>query len=226
MELRNQKVQGLHEWLARSIAEYDGLYEAGSVAVGDPWVDGRSDREIAIVMGGTIDSQIRDQIQRQLAAHEFTDTYLFNLISRRGFLRVTGHHDIAMKFRGQVLFGRDLLAPKETPSREFAHGFARDRRRLLVAQLSIRVLNARIWSIEHLRDDLYAELKLMFLCLADRSYAEFGYYPRRRLDVADAYQSEDLRRIATSLVQIDQIDKDELIETARTAITVLQRLPD
>jgi hypothetical protein len=129
-----------------------------------------------------------------------------------------------MKFRGQVLFGRDLLTEKDTPSREFANGFVRERTGLLVAQLKIRMLNAKIWSVEHLRDDLYAELKLMFLCLADNKYAESGHYPKRRSDVADAYQSEDVRELATCIIEIDRSDREDLVRTARLAINMLQRL--
>lgn len=221
--MRNAKLRGLHEWLARNIEEYDGLYEAGSVAVGDPWVDGRSDRDISLVVGGPISQEIRALIREVLGRQGFGDTYLFNLSPRRGFLETHAHHDIAMKFRGRVLFGRDLLSRKETPSREFAGGFARERIRRVIGQLQISSLNAKCWSVEHLRDELYGQLKLMFLSLADKKYAETGTYPARRADVADAYQSDDLRQLDASLIQIDQSGRDDLIRTAQLAISVLQR---
>jgi hypothetical protein len=222
--MRNAKLARLHAWLAQNIDDYDGLYEAGSVPAGDPWVDGRTDREVAIVVGGTITGEIRGRIQEQLAIQGFDDTYLFNLTPRRGFLTTQVHHDIAMKFRGQVLFGKDLLTEKETPPREFAARYAQERMGLLFGQLNIRMLNAKCWSVEHLRNDLYDELKLMFLALADKKYAETGEYPVRRLDVAEAYGCDDLRQLYDCLLRIDHSGQEDLIRTAQLAITVLDRL--
>jgi len=179
-----------------------------------------------IVVGGQISWELRGRLQEQLGRQGFRDTYLFNLTPKQGFLKTQVHNDIAMKFRGQALFGEDLLPEKETPPREFAAGFVRERLRLTLARLHIRVLNGRCWSVEHLRDDLYSELKLMFLSLADKRYAETGKYPKRRLDVADSYASDELHRLATSLVTIDDTGREQLIDTARLAIGVVARLHD
>jgi hypothetical protein len=222
--LRNAKLERLHHWLQLNIGRYVGLYETGSLPAGDPWVEGRSDRDVLIVIDGEISDQDREAIAAQLALFGFNDTYLFNLARRGGFLQTHSDHDIAMKFRGLTLFGPDLVARKETPSRAFAEQWAEAGLLTLPGRLRIRVLNARCWSLERLRDEIYFLLKQMLLFLADRSYADTGRYPKRRLDVADAYGSNELRELASAMVAIDQASRETLTWLARSAIGVLQRL--
>jgi hypothetical protein len=222
--LRNAKLRRLHGWLRLYLERYVGLYETGSVPAGDPWVEGRSDRDILIVVDGQITSEGVEAISGQLEVVGFTDTYLFNIARRHGFLRTHSDHDIAMKFRGATLFGEDLLAQKEAPSRVFAERWAEAGLRTMPGKLRIRVMNAPCWSAERLRDDIYFLLKQMFLFLAARSYANTGHYPRRRFDVADAYSSVELRELARDIVTIDRADKASLTESATSAIKALHAL--
>jgi hypothetical protein len=221
--LRNAKLRCLQSLLQLDVERYVGLYETGSLTAGDPWVEGRSDRDIVIVIDGQITGEGVRAISRQLEAVGFTDTYLFNIARRRGFLRTHSDRDIAMKFRGSTLFGEDLLAQKEAPSRAFAEYWAQAGLRTLPGKLRIRVLNAPCWSVEHLRDDVYFLLKQTFLFLAARRYADTGHYPRRRLDVADAYSSAELRALAGNMVMIDRADKASVIGSARSAIKALHQ---
>jgi hypothetical protein len=222
--LRNPKLQRLHEWLRSHVAAYVGLYEAGSVAAGDPWVEGRSDRDVLILVDGGMTPQLRDAIASQLETIGFTDHYLFYLGQKPGFLQTHSDHDVSMKFRGIVLFGEDVLAEKEVPSRAFVQRWADVGLRTMAAKLRIRILNARCWSIERLRDELYTDFKLMFMLLADQKYAETGVYPRTRVEVADAYDSQPLRELLRTLVEIDQADRQTLIQRATLAIGALQDL--
>jgi hypothetical protein len=222
--LRNAKLERLHHWLQLNIGRYVGLYETGSLPAGDPWVEGRSDRDILIVIDGEISDQDREAIAAQLALFGFNDTYLFNLARRGGFLQTHSDHDIAMKFRGTSLFGPDLIAEKEAPSRAFAEHWAKAGLRTLPGKLRIRALNARSWSEERSRDEIYFLLKQMFLFLAYMKYAETGTCPKRRQDVASAYRSTELRQLAQAMATIDEANRESLIRAARSAIAVLQEL--
>ncbi len=113
--LRNPKLRRLHECLADGLNGYVGLGEAGSTTAGDPWVKGRSDRDIAIVLAGKIDGHYRQRIQRQLGRLRFGDVYLFYVMHERRFMVTHSDQDISMKFRGQMLFGQDLITQKDTP---------------------------------------------------------------------------------------------------------------
>jgi hypothetical protein len=223
--LRNQKLERLHHWLSANVTEYHGLYEAGSLAAGDPWVWGRSDRDVAIVVRREIAGQTKRVIRRQLAAPAFNDTYLFHLVPRDRFLVTHNDQDISMKFRGEVLFGEDLISLKETPSRAFADEIARSGLRKMRRQLDICALNAECWSVELLRDKLYASLKLVLMYLADRAYADSGRYPRRRVDVARAFGSTDLLRVARLLWRIDDAQTPLLLSVTRTAREALSVSP-
>jgi hypothetical protein len=222
--LRNAKIRQLHEWLELSIERYVGLYETGSLTAGDPWVEGRSDRDILIVIDAQISGEDLDAIAAQLKLIGFNDIYLFNVVRKQDFLQTHTDYDIGMKFRGTTLFGQNLLPWKETPSLGFADQWATKGLRAIPAKLRIRALNGRCWSVEHLRDEVYFLLKQLFLCLAYRRYADTGHFPRRRRDVADAYGSAELRRLEENLGTIDQADKESLVRIAKSAIDVMQDL--
>jgi hypothetical protein len=221
--LRNAKIVQLHGALKLQIEPYVGLYETGSLTAGDPWVEGRSDRDILIVIEGVIGNPCIETIAGQLDSIGFNDTYLFNPAPKHAFLGTHSDHDIAMKFRGTTLFGPDLIAEKETPTRAFAEQWALGGLRQMAGKLRIRVLNSGCWSVEHLRDDIYFLLKQTLLFLADKKYADTGHYPRRREDVASAYASDELRALAGRMVTIDQADKASLVQIAESATTVVQQ---
>jgi hypothetical protein len=223
--LRNRKLLRLHRWLERDAEEYCGIYDIGSVASGDPWIDGRSDRDIMIVFDGLLAPKFRERIAPRLPLLGFNDKYTFNLARKDGFLGTHSHYDIAIKFRGQVVYGDDLIAAKETPTREFAGSLGQAGLRAMTPRIQVRLLNARSWSLERLRHELYVYLKLMFLHLADRHYATTGIYPARRRQVADAYGSPELRRVAGQLRKIDQLDTQALIGIGQLAVSFLQKLP-
>jgi hypothetical protein len=222
--LRNSKLCRLHEWLRVSIEAYVGLYEAGSLTSGDGWVEGRSDRDVLILLDGPIAAAQEEMIRAELQMIGFSDSYLFYFGHKRRFLRTHSDQDISMKFRGVALFGEDLLPDKETPSPAFAQHWADAGLRTLPARFRIRILNGRFWSEERLRDELYNDLKRMFMFLADRKYAETGCYPRRRADVAAAYGSEGLRQLGERLGRIDQDDRQRLIDVAKLAVAVMDEL--
>jgi hypothetical protein len=222
--LRNEKLRGLHDWLQLRIEPYVGLFEAGSLAAGDVWVEGRSDRDVLILVDGRLLPKAEGMISAQLVRIGFSDSYLFYLSQKQRFLRTQSDQDISMKFRGVALFGEDLLPQKETPSRAFAERWAAAGLRPMPARFRIRALNGGFWSEQRLRDELYNDLKRMFMFLADKHFAATGHYPRRRTDVADAYRSTGLRELAQSLVAIDLADRRGLIATAELAVGVLQEL--
>ncbi len=61
----------------------------------------------------------------------------------------------------------------------------------------------------------------MFMYLADMKYAETGCYPRRRIDVADAYESTEMTNLAETIVSIDLTGKGELVDAAGVASDIL-----
>ncbi|OGC82643.1 MAG: hypothetical protein A2V81_03360 [Candidatus Abawacabacteria bacterium RBG_16_42_10] len=111
-ELRNSKLSNLHEWLNSNVSGYVGLYEAGSTTAGDPWVESRSDRDITIVLAD-ISRKVEQEVQQYLSEADFDDTYLFIMFAKEHFLATHSDQDISMKFRGQTLYGEDLVSVKE-----------------------------------------------------------------------------------------------------------------
>jgi hypothetical protein len=220
--LRNHKLGHLHRALARNVPGYVGMYEAGSTTARDPWVAGRSDRDITIVFSGQVRARLERELRRQLPALGFNDTYGFTAIPKGRFLATRHDNDISMKFRGRVLFGEDLIRHKQMPSRALAHQIAQDGLRALRGKFGHCLLNAESWSLELLRDKLYEAFKLFLMYLAADAYAETGRYPKRRIDVARAYGSGELLHIARVVAKVDSTEKVELLSTARIARDLLK----
>lgn len=184
-ELRNEKIKLLHDWLLENITGYVALCEAGSTTAGDPWIEGRSDRDITIVVSEHTE-EIEDSISFHLTEELFNDKYLFIIFSKEHFLTTHSDQDISIKFRGMTLFGEDLVSIKETPSKEFVSEIAEKGLKGMKKKFKTRLLNSGHWSENHLKDKLYPEFKHLFMYLADRQYATTGIYPRRRQDAAKA----------------------------------------
>ncbi|NQV89419.1 MAG: hypothetical protein HQ488_03805 [Parcubacteria group bacterium] len=219
-ELRNSELAKLHEWLSSNVDGYVALCEAGSTTAGDPWVEGRSDRDVTIVFS-EINKELRSTVQAQLGRVGFDDTYLFIMFPQDYFLETQSEQDLSMKFRGETLYGEDLVKLKELPTREFAQDVAHRGLSTMSRKFSTRLLNSDHWSIEHLRDMLYPEFKRLIMYLAAAHYAQTGEYPRRRLDVAEAYNSEELRIIADTIATIESATREILIVTTKHAIGFL-----
>jgi hypothetical protein len=127
-----------------------------------------------------------------------------------------------MKFRGQVLFGDDLVDQKQMPSRALARKVAQDGLRTMRGQFGSCLLNGGSWSLELLRDKLYEAFKLFLMYLAANAYADTGHYPRRRADVARSYGSAELLHIARLVASIDHTEKSELISATRASRDLLK----
>lgn len=222
--LRNEKVQLLHASLSEMTKGYVGLFETGSAAVGDPWVRGRSDRDIAVVLSGRINDNVVQAVSRSVTQCNFNDAYLVYPMHLGRFLSTKTDQDIAMKFGGVRLFGQDLLTAKDTPSRAFADGVARAGLRATDATFRVLFLNAQHWSLGRVRNELYTDIKRLFMYLGYKHYADTGEYPKRRHEVVEAYGSAQLGLLASSLLNIDEAGRESLAGSTRSAVDVLRQV--
>ncbi|HJQ08153.1 MAG TPA: hypothetical protein VJ836_01575 [Candidatus Saccharimonadales bacterium] len=223
-QLRNTKLRKLHERLRQAVPGYLALCEAGSTTAGDSWVEGRSDRDIAIVISQP-DAASTALVQTTLSDLGFNDTYLFLIIAQDIFLTTTSEQDLSMKFRGQTLFGPDLVAQKELPPRDFAASIVQKGLAGMERKLANRLLNSNFWSEDHLKDKLYPELKRLFMFLAARHYADTGVYPRSRQDVANVCDSSELQQVWSVLAAFDSATKAEVIAATEAALGWLKNYP-
>ncbi len=221
-DLRNPQLSALHVWLNENIRGYVALCEAGSATSGDPWHEGISDRDITIVVE-KLDQQLEAKLQDHLAVAGFNDTYLFIVFSKTDFLSTTSGQDLSSKFRGLTLFGEDVVAQKELPSREFAADFAMKGLGGMARKFHTRLMNSGYWSNEHLKKKLYPEFKRLFVYLGAQHYADTGDYPRNRMAVARAIDAGELLEIAELLVKYPSASKGEVISATKSAIAYLDR---
>lgn len=207
--LRNDKLTQLHSWLTLNVEGYTAMSEAGSTTAGDPWVEGRSDRDISIVVELKTPT-ITEDIQRALARLAFNDNYLFLVLDKERYLRTENEQDLSVKFRGEILFGEDVLTLKEKPTLQFASTIAQRGLSSMVQKLETRQLNSAYWSEDHLKDKTYSEFKRFIMFLAAERYGATGLYPRMRIEVAKAYDSEQLHKICSLLARFESATHEEV----------------
>ena len=218
--IRNEPLKKLHAWLEVNIDGYIALCEAGSTTAGDPWVAGRTDRDITIVVARLTDGA-QTAIRRYLK-NKFGDSYLFIIFDEGTFLTNTTEQDLSMKYRGQTLFGIDVIAQKPEFPRKLAAQLAQSGLRSQERKLRTRLMNSEHWSIEHVRDYMYPEFKRLIMWLAAKKYAETGKYPRSRAEVATAYNSQELRLLVKAISNIDGLSRREIINAASSAVKLAQ----
>ncbi len=220
------KLGAFHSWLTAEIAGYRALCEDGSYAVGDAWVDGESDRDIAIILDSP-SSEKMTSIQSYLTKSSLPDECFFTAKSTEKFLSSNkgDTHDLSLKFRGRTLLGEDLVQKKEMPPTELADKLALQKLGGIEGKMQRRLLNASFWSTAHLRTKTYPIFKNLFLGLAARRYGESGVFPRKRSDVVEAYKDlPDLRKILKVLENIRTATIAEIVEALEVATGIIRLL--
>lgn len=134
------------------------------------------------------------------------------------FLTTQSEQDLSVKFRGQTLFGEDVIAKKEKPSQEFAADIVDKGLKSLSRKLRTRLMNAEHWSIEQLRNYMYPEFKRLVMFLATKKYAETGKYPKSRTEVVQVYGSKELKKVVDAIHNIDSLDNEDIMNVAAVAI--------
>lgn len=218
------ELEKLHQWLSDNVDGYVALCEAGSVPAGDAWVEGRSDRDIAIVVEKE-DHEIIGKARSYLNGSDFDDSFHFFFINRSDFIASDNHPQaISSKFRGRTLFGEDVVTLKDNPPRELARELYEKGVHGLPGSIERRLLNAGYWSEEKVKDKFYQIFKDIFMYLAAKRYAETGEYPVSRRDVVSVYDYKPLKELLEVLEYYNNAEKDTIISLAEESLELLKEI--
>lgn len=182
----NAEIRKFHDFLQK-YRSYQSMIEVGSVAAGDPWIEGRSDRDILLIFD---DAVPYEAMRKYLVESKFGDEFLFTPLSTSEFIGPMNHsHDFSHRFRSTCHFGENLVDKVVLPNEDvtqkiYENGLARVRDRLLA-----RMLNASFWSENRTRGVFWKSFKHAFMHLAIREYATTGAYPRTRAELAKGVDS-------------------------------------
>lgn len=121
--ITRENLEQLDTWLNANWPNYRSMIEGGSVAAGDPQIEGRSDWEIAIVA-----DKISDEDMAKL--HDFLATFpqddrveLVYRITDQLLSHSDDMHYLTGKFRSKTLYGENLIDKIPLPSREVIESF-------------------------------------------------------------------------------------------------------
>lgn len=206
-----ETLQTLHERILSTDTTYTSMMLVRSQAVGEPFVEGRSDYDIVLSFD-VYNSRIQDSLSNFLRGLPFDDSYLFTPLAQGDFVGpLISTHDFSHRFRSRVLFGDDLVPITKLPSLEdswdiYHKGILRTRRRL-----EHRLAHIDFWSLDKCRGEFWKLFKHSLMYLAVRAYCESGSYPRSRGDIVDYFCDERIVDVACKLYGINTASKKKML---------------
>lgn len=215
--ITRENLDQLNSWLKKNWPSYRAMIEGGSVAAGDPLIEGRSDWEIAIVA---------DEINPEGLASlgEFLKTLpqddrveLVYRITSKLLSPSNDLHYLTGKFRSKTLFGEDLIERIPFPDKDLVEKAWKDGLIKVLGQIDKYLVNASIWSDEKVRKQFRPIFKNIFMFLQMKAWCEDGEYPVTRQNVVDRYHSEELQKMWNTLHSINETNSQDILDTARLA---------
>jgi len=221
--MNHKRLGELDEQLHEAFDDYLSMLAVGSIAVGDPWIEGRSDMDILLIFKP--DSTIKfPQIEQILGEFDFDDTYEFTAMPRDHFGQANSKYAFSNRYRTKTLFGPDFVPESELPDDEsisdiWAHGLSDD-----IHRLKKYVANSVFWGVSRIRKKLWKQFKHTFMHLAIRAYGLSGDYPCTRREIVDRSQSPELAEVYEVLHSIDHQEKERIVNSARGLVSFLEDL--
>ena len=111
----DEKLSVLNDLLVKKCKGYISMIATGSIAVGDPWIEGRSDRDILLIFGGNPSGNLL-KMRDICASLYFDDSYNFTSMPRKAFGLSTSKYALSNRFRSKTLFGKDLVPLSQLPN--------------------------------------------------------------------------------------------------------------
>lgn len=219
MELK--KLQVLHEKLRKDYKDYISMIAVGSIAVGDYWIEGRSDRDILLIFNGqNFTIPFFKKMRRNLEAKAgFDKTYKFVPLPKHILIGPKYNaFDFSNKYRSKTIFGEDLIPQVKLPNKKiikemFEEGLEKTRDKM---EKSIN--KSRYYSQEIAQRKFWKLYKHTFMYLAIKNYYQTGFYPETRFKIAQEINSPILFETLQTLNQINKKQKQEIIHNSKNLL--------
>ncbi len=217
-------LENLHQWASSKYENYLSMIAIGSIAVGDAWIEGRSDHDILLVFEEYPQS-IASDLEGYLQNSEFDETYLFTPLPKSVLIGPKNHsHDFSNKFRSKTLYGIDLIPEVKLPTDEVIKSLYESGLESVTRRMSHRIAHASLWTDEKARNVFWKLFKHSFMNLAIRAYATSGNYPRKREDVVKHYDSDELKVVLETLNTINEQPRENIVSAAKGLVGYIKRL--
>jgi len=215
------KLELLNLNLKNSFVDYCSMIATGSIVVGDPWIEGRSDVDILIVFNS--DSIIPfNNIEEILKNFNFEEYYVFTPILKKEFGKNNSKYSFSNKFRSKTLFGEDLVSLSKLPSKEEALKNAIDGLHKSKERLKNYIVNSRFWDIDKVREKFWKQFKHIFMWLSVKIYCDKGIYPQNRKEVVKVILSKRISKMYEILHLINNKTKEEIVNCSKEIVNYIE----
>ncbi|MBI2146055.1 hypothetical protein HYU22_01810 [Candidatus Woesearchaeota archaeon] len=219
----NENLEQLNQWISFKYSDYLSMIAVGSIAVGDTWIERRSDHDILLVFE-SYPERLASELREHLQNYDFDDSYLFTPLPKEEFIGPLNHsYDFSHKFRSKTLYGVDLISEVKLPLKEVTRALYENGLERVTRRMEHRLANASFWSDAKVRDVFWRLFKHSFMNLAIKAYANSGSYPQRRKDVVEYYAAAELHGALETLNTINNLPKEAIISAADKLIGYLRK---
>jgi len=218
-----KKLGVLNDALATRFSDYVSMIATGSIITGDPFIEGRSDRDILLVFEN---DPLRDlgDTRRLLTLPTFDESYVFTRIKRSDWGQADSKYAFSNRFRSKTLFGLDLVPRAQLPDKGTTRRMYLNGLEDVSQKLAIHLDNSVFWSQSKVRDKFWKQFKHAFMFLAVRDYYLTGNYPKTRKELAERLKSSEIDEAFVVLHSIDQQPKERIECCAKGLVNYLKDL--
>lgn len=213
--ITRENLDQLNSWLKENWPSYRAMIEGGSVAAGDPLIEGRSDWEIAIVADEINPGNLASLGKFLKTLPQDDRVELVYRVTSKLLSPSKDLHYLTGKFRSKILFGENLIERIPFPDKDLVEKAWKDGLKKVLGQIDKYFVNASIWSAEKIRKQFRPVFKNIFMYLQMKAWCENSEYPITRQNVVDRYQSEELQKMWGTLHNINETSSQEILDTAK-----------
>jgi len=217
-----EKLRKLNDVLVNQFKDYISMTVIGSIATGDPYIEGRSDKDILLIFKNSPKKSL-GSIEEILSKMKFNESYNFVPIPKTVFDKAEENkYAFSNRFRSKILFGEDIMKNTKLPPQDSTKEMYEREIEKVIHKLQFGLTNSSHWSVNKVRDKFWKQFKHAFMYLAIKDYYDTQDYPRTRKEITKRIQSKEIDIVFRVLHSIDQQPKGEIIKSARGLLFYLE----
>jgi len=203
--------------------EYLSMVAVGSIVTGDPYIQGRSDKDIVLIFN-TDPLNLIKNLEQVVKESDFDESYVFTPIPKSEFGNPDSKYTFSNKFRSKTLFGEDFVATAKLPEKKKINEIYMKGLTSTSHQIYNHIINSGIWSKEKVSHEFWKDFKHVFMYLAIREYYITEDYPKTRKEIAQRLNISEINETFNILHSIDNQPKEKIVICAKDLMKYIVNL--
>lgn len=221
--MNHKKLEEFDKILRKKSKNYSSMIAVGSIVTGDPYIEGRSDKDIVLIFKDNPKNEI-SKIEKIIKRIIFDESYFFTPIPRNSFGVANSKYCFSNKFRSKTLFGEDIIKEAILPDRESTRKIYLKGLEETSHQLYNQIINSPSWKTEKIKNKFWKQFKHIFMYLAIREYYFSGDYPQTRKEISERLNSKEINNTFWILHSIDNQPRESIIKCAKSLVKYIEFL--